>query len=106
MGENHQPGQQIDWSQYPVPPGMSEYAFKRVIGDNPPTAEQLEQTKLGIVRFLAGGFFSDSDILIHLIVAASDTRFGVANLADQELKKMAKYDTYLYYFLFRIQIFK
>ncbi|XP_076235930.1 proteasome adapter and scaffold protein ECM29 isoform X2 [Calliopsis andreniformis] len=70
------------------PPGLSEYAFKRVIGVNPPTAEQLEQTKLGIVKFLTGGCFPDSDILIHLIVAAADTRFSVANLADLELKKI------------------
>ncbi|XP_053994994.1 proteasome adapter and scaffold protein ECM29 [Hylaeus volcanicus] len=86
--ENQQPGQTIDWSQFPVPPGLSEYAFKRVIGENPPTAEQLEQTKLGIVKFLAAGFFPDSDILVHLIVAAADTRFSVANMADLELKKI------------------
>lgn len=89
--QNQQSDQAIDWSCFRVPPGLSEYAFKRVIGENPPTAEQLEQTKLGIVKFLAGGFFSDSDILIHLIVAAADTRFSVANLADLELKKIVKY---------------
>uniref|UniRef100_A0ABD2WFD9 TOG domain-containing protein n=1 Tax=Trichogramma kaykai TaxID=54128 RepID=A0ABD2WFD9_9HYME len=88
QNENQQPGQPIDWSQYKVPPGMSEYAFKRVIGETPPTSDQLEQTKLGIVKFLAGGLFQDSDILIHLIVAAADTRFSVANLADLELKKI------------------
>ncbi|XP_012265500.2 proteasome adapter and scaffold protein ECM29 [Athalia rosae] len=87
--ENHQAGQPIDWSQFPVPAGLSEYAFKRVIGESPPTAEQLEQTKLGIVKFVAGGFFADADILIHLIVAAADTRFSVANMADLELKKIA-----------------
>ncbi|XP_074097479.1 proteasome adapter and scaffold protein ECM29 [Cotesia typhae] len=88
QAENRDPGQPIDWSQYPVPPGLSEYAFKRVIGENPPVAEKLEQVKLGIVKFLAGGFFPESDILIHLIVAAADTRFSVANLADAELKKI------------------
>ncbi|XP_076224219.1 proteasome adapter and scaffold protein ECM29 isoform X2 [Nomia melanderi] len=77
-----------DWSQFPVPPGLNEYAFKRVIGEKAPTAEQLEQTKLGIVKFLAGGFFPDPDIFIHLIVAAADTRFSVANMADLELKKI------------------
>lgn len=90
QNKNHQPGQPINWSQYPVPPGLSEYAFKRVIGETPPSAEQLEQTKLGIVKFIAGGFFNDSDILLHLIVAAADTRFSVANLADSELKKIVK----------------
>lgn len=89
--QNQQSDQAIDWSQIRVPLGLSEYAFKRVIGENPPTAEQLEQTKLGIVKFVAGGFFHDSDILIHLIVAAADTRFSVANLADLELKKIVKY---------------
>ncbi|XP_058794814.1 proteasome adapter and scaffold protein ECM29 isoform X2 [Phymastichus coffea] len=88
QNENSQAGHPIDWSQFPVPPGLSEYAFKRVIGETPPLAEQLEQTKLGIIKFLAGGFFPDSEVLIHLIVAAADTRFSVANLADLELKKM------------------
>lgn len=48
----------------------------------------LFQTKLGIVKFLASGVMTDSDILIHLIVAAADTRFSVANAADMELKKI------------------
>ncbi|KAJ8667078.1 hypothetical protein QAD02_008740 [Eretmocerus hayati] len=88
QNENPLPGQPINWSKFPVPPGLSEYAFKRVIGESIPSSEQLEQTKVGIVKFLAGGFFSDSEILIHLIVAASDTRFSVANVADSELKKI------------------
>jgi proteasome component ECM29 len=45
------------------------------------------QTKLGIVKFLASGVMTDSDILVHLIVAAADTRFSVANAADMQLKK-------------------
>lgn len=81
---------------FPVPPGMSPYTFKRVTGsasgpDSPSAPlkpEQLEQIKLGIVRFLAGGVYSDSDILPHFVVAAADTRFNVANLADLELKKI------------------
>lgn len=46
------------------------------------------QTKLGIVKFLASGVMTDSDVLIHLIVAAADTRFSVANAADMQLKKI------------------
>lgn len=45
------------------------------------------QTKLGIVKFLASGVMTDSEILIHQIVAAADTRFSVANAADMQLKK-------------------
>ncbi|XP_018321144.1 proteasome adapter and scaffold protein ECM29 [Agrilus planipennis] len=72
----------------PVPPGMSEYSFKRVTVDNPMKPEELEEIKVGIVKFLAHGIFPDDEILIHLVVAAADTRFTVANLADLELKKV------------------
>lgn len=40
------------------------------------------------MKFLASGVMADSDILCHLIVAAADTRFNVANAADMELKKI------------------
>ncbi|XP_014217029.1 proteasome-associated protein ECM29 homolog [Copidosoma floridanum] len=89
QNEEQKSGQPIDWSKHPVPPGLSEYAFKRVIGESPLSGDQLEQTKLGIIKFLIGGFFPDSEILTHLIVAAADTRFSVTNLADTELKKIA-----------------
>lgn len=88
--DGQEPGQTIDWTQFPVPPGLSEYAFKRVVGESPPSAEQLEQIKLGIVKFIGGGVFPDMDVLIHLIVAAADTRFSVANAADLELKKIVR----------------
>ncbi|XP_060528524.1 proteasome adapter and scaffold protein ECM29 [Cylas formicarius] len=72
----------------PVPAGMSEASYKRVTANNPMKPEDLEEIKLGIVKFLAYGVFKNEDILIHLVVAAADTRFGVANLADMELKKV------------------
>nr|CAD7460685.1 unnamed protein product [Timema tahoe] len=143
---------------FPVPPGMSDYSFKRVTGENPFKPEELEQvsrsgvpggnrsvgqewlegtgqewlegtgvtgesrsgvaggnrsgvaggnrsgvaggnrsggtggnrsTKLGLVKFLSSGVVAESDILIHLAVAAADTRFSVANAADMELKKIS-----------------
>lgn len=43
------------------------------------------------MKFLAQGAFCDENILIHLIVAAADTRFNVANVADMELKKVVRY---------------
>lgn len=83
-----QAGQSSDpQTQFPVPPGMSQYTYKRV-SENPLKPEELEKVKLGIVKFLAGGVLADGDILLHLIVAAADTRFSVANLADLELKKI------------------
>ncbi|KAJ8977536.1 hypothetical protein NQ317_010056 [Molorchus minor] len=70
----------------PVPPCMSDASYKRIITNNPMKPEELEEIKLGIVKFLSHGVFQAEDILVHLIVAAADTRFGVANLADDELK--------------------
>ncbi|XP_046388790.1 proteasome adapter and scaffold protein ECM29-like [Ischnura elegans] len=73
-----------------APPGMSEYSFKRVTGENMLSPEDLEKTKLGIVKFLSSGVFPEKDILIHLIVAVADTRFGIAHAADIELKKIVR----------------
>lgn len=54
---------------------MSEYTYKRVMAENPLKPEELEKVKVGIVKFLAGGVYSDADILLQLIVAAADTRY-------------------------------
>ncbi|KAJ1522342.1 hypothetical protein ONE63_002635 [Megalurothrips usitatus] len=71
-----------------LPPGLSEYALKRLIGEAPIKPEDLEEAKLGIVKFLASGVYPDSDILCHLVVASADSRFSVANSADFELRKI------------------
>ncbi|XP_071444179.1 proteasome adapter and scaffold protein ECM29-like [Hetaerina americana] len=73
-----------------APPGMSDYSFKRVTGENMLSPEELEKTKLGIVKFLSSGVFPEKDILIHLVVAVADTRFGIAHAADIELKKIVR----------------
>uniref|UniRef100_A0A182JSK2 Proteasome-associated protein ECM29 homolog n=1 Tax=Anopheles christyi TaxID=43041 RepID=A0A182JSK2_9DIPT len=70
-----------------VPLGMSVYTFNRVTS-KPPKAEELEQLKRGIVRFLCGGIFPDHEILAHLVVASADTRFSVATPAIGELNKI------------------
>ncbi|XP_066149370.1 proteasome adapter and scaffold protein ECM29 [Euwallacea fornicatus] len=74
--------------QISVPPGMSQASLRRVTENHTFKPEQFESIKLGIIKFLAHGIFKPEDVLIHLIVAASDTRFEVANLADMELKKI------------------
>lgn len=66
---------------------MSAYAFKRVIA-NGWKAEELEQLKKGICRFLCSGVFSDQDILTLLVLASADTRFSVATPAIAELSKV------------------
>ncbi|XP_029470526.1 proteasome adapter and scaffold protein ECM29 isoform X2 [Rhinatrema bivittatum] len=68
------------------PPGMSFYAAKRVVGDSPWTAEQLEQCKLGIVKFLEAEQVPELEAVTHLVIASSDTRHSVATAADLELR--------------------
>ncbi|XP_051993811.1 proteasome adapter and scaffold protein ECM29-like [Xyrauchen texanus] len=68
------------------PPGMSVYAVKRVIGEAQWTPEQLEQCKLGIVKFIEAEQVPEVETVIHLVVASSDTRHSVATAADLELK--------------------
>lgn len=70
-----------------VPAGMSSYSFKRVISNNW-KAEELENMKISICRFLCGGIFPDQDILSLLVLASSDTRFSVATPAIAELSKV------------------
>ncbi|XP_061591425.1 proteasome adapter and scaffold protein ECM29 [Cololabis saira] len=68
------------------PPGMSVYAAKRVIGEAQWNSEQLEQCKLGIVKFIEAKQVPEVETVVHLVVASSDTRHGVATAADLELK--------------------
>uniref|UniRef100_A0A8D0CXV9 Ecm29 proteasome adaptor and scaffold n=1 Tax=Sander lucioperca TaxID=283035 RepID=A0A8D0CXV9_SANLU len=68
------------------PPGMSVYAAKRVIGETQWSAEQLEQCKLGIVKFMEAKQVPEVETVVHLVVASSDTRHSVATAADLELK--------------------
>lgn len=70
-----------------VPPGLSPYAFKRVNVNNW-KAEDLENLKKGVCRFLCSGVFSDEDVLAPLVIASSDTRFSVATRAIAELNKI------------------
>ncbi|XP_072526756.1 proteasome adapter and scaffold protein ECM29 [Salminus brasiliensis] len=68
------------------PPGMSLYAVKRVIGEAQWSPEQLEQCKLGIVKFIEAQQVPEVETVVHLVVASSDTRHSVATAADLELK--------------------
>ncbi|XP_069486911.1 proteasome adapter and scaffold protein ECM29 isoform X2 [Ambystoma mexicanum] len=68
------------------PPGLSFQAAKRVIGESPWTAEQLEQCKLGIVKFIEAEQVPEVEAVIHLVIASSDTRHSVATAADLELR--------------------
>ncbi|KAJ9587580.1 hypothetical protein L9F63_018962, partial [Diploptera punctata] len=71
-----------------VPAGMSDYSFKRVTAGITIKSDELEQIKLGIVKFLGNQIMNENDIICHLIVASADTRFTVADAAEMELKRI------------------
>ena len=52
-----------------VPAGLSESSWKRVSGEAPIKAEDLEKAKVGIVKFLGKCLLPEMDVAIHLIVA-------------------------------------
>ncbi|XP_050294249.1 proteasome adapter and scaffold protein ECM29-like [Anthonomus grandis grandis] len=78
----------LNGSSISAPPGMSQMSLKRIVTNNTIKLEEFETIKLGIVKFLSQDVFKPEEILLHFIVAAADTRFEVANLADMELKKV------------------
>lgn len=58
------------------------------MGETQLKPEQLEELKLGIVKFVASGILGEQLTVPHLIIAAADTRFSVANAADSALKRI------------------
>lgn len=85
---------------------MSESGWKRSLGEVQLKPEQLEETKLGIVKFISSGIFGEQTIVPHLIVAAADTRFSVANAADSALKRIGGYVIILVLLIFHYCIFR
>lgn len=57
-----------------TPPGLSNYTFRRVTGDNALPPEGLEKAKIGVLKFLGGGILAEEDVICHYIIAAADTR--------------------------------
>lgn len=76
-------------SNVSTPPGLSPNSFKKVLGENPPNPEQLEQYKLGVIKFITCGIYSEVEIVPHLVIATSDTRHSVASAADLQLRRLS-----------------
>ncbi len=72
-----------------VPAGLSENSWKRVSGETPVKAEDLERGKTNVVKFLGKYLLPEMDIALHLIVAMADTRHSVANEADTIMRKLS-----------------
>ena len=72
-----------------VPAGLSESSWKRVSGEAPIKAEDLEKTKVGLVKFIGKGLLPEMDVALHLIIAMADTRHTVASEADSIMRKFS-----------------
>jgi proteasome component ECM29 len=70
-----------------IPPGMSNYSYKRVLFEDK-GAEFLENTKKGIIKFISSDIFDENEIIPHLVIASSDTRYSVSTPALNELNKI------------------
>ncbi|KAL1116554.1 hypothetical protein AAG570_005026 [Ranatra chinensis] len=78
------------WTSESLPSELSAYSYKRIVANSAFSLapDKLEQTKLTLLKFLSCGVFAESDILVHVVVASSDSRSSVSNYADLQLRKM------------------
>lgn len=74
-----------------VPPGLSAAALSRLLGPSPgPNPEELEQRKMAALQLLAeGGLYPERSVVLHLLIAAADTRHSVASAAELKMKTLS-----------------
>ena len=65
------------------------FSWKRVSGETPIKAEDLEKAKSSVIKFIGKNLLPDMDVALHLIVAMADTRHSVANDADTVMRKVS-----------------
>jgi hypothetical protein len=72
-----------------LPPCFSENVYKRFKNNiNLENGDELEQTKIGILKFLAHNIYENEEILFHFIVSTSDTRYSVVQVAEIHIKRI------------------
>ncbi len=71
-----------------IHPGLSEAGWKRVSGETPVKAEELEKNKVGVVRFLGKGLLEASETAVQLVVASADTRHSVSSEAESQTRRL------------------
>jgi len=92
-GSNKQPPALTTVSAEPVsdiPACMSEAIYKRFKTDvNLEDGEELEKTKIGILKFLSMNIYECEELIFHFIVSTSDTRYTVVEMAELHVKRIA-----------------
>ena len=76
-------------TQPEIPACMSEAIFKRFKNDiNLENGDEIEQLKVGILRFLSFNIFEPDEVLFHFIISTSDTRYTVVQIAEIHIKRI------------------
>jgi proteasome component ECM29 len=72
-----------------VPACMSENIYKRFKNDfNLENGDEIEQLKIGILKFLSFNIYDCEEFLFHFIVSTSDTRYAVVQVAEIHIKRI------------------
>lgn len=74
------------------PPSLSKSAFSRIKSDPVMTKEQIEDAKLGILKFLGSELLSAREVILHFIVASSDNKYSISDKAEHMIKKFSSAD--------------
>ncbi len=73
-----------------IPACLSEAIYKRFKTDvNLEDGDELERTKIGILKFLAMNIYECDELIFHFIVSTSDTRYAVVEMAELHVKRIA-----------------
>ncbi|CAF0720691.1 unnamed protein product [Brachionus calyciflorus] len=76
-------------SQSEIPACMSEAIYKRFKNDiNLENGDEIEQMKIGILRFLSFNIYEPEEVLFHFIISTSDTRYSVVQIAEIHIKRI------------------
>ncbi|XP_067931568.1 proteasome adapter and scaffold protein ECM29-like [Watersipora subatra] len=80
-------------STHLCPPMFSELTYKKVLDmsrdSEYPKAEEVEQLKVGVARYLAADLFPIQEVVLHLILASADTRHTVATLGEDSIRRVS-----------------
>ena len=72
-----------------VPPGLSKTALHQVLSAGV-TSENLENVKLGVLKFLSADVFDIAAVQVHLVVSMGDSHHTISDYAGHQIKRMTE----------------
>lgn len=82
-------GNKLDQQNSAAPPGLSNTSIQQVMPAGI-TFDNFENIKLGILKFLSSDLFDSATVLVHLVVATSDSHHNVSGYAEHQLKRITE----------------